>query len=61
MPMPMNTQAVENHPRSVRAVEGVEMNTGNIISDKIMALLQRVLNSYRPDCLGIILARLESP
>jgi hypothetical protein len=60
IPMTRNTQAVENHPRSVRPVERVEMNTGNIISHKIMALFQCVLNACVPDHLGIILARLQS-
>ena len=60
IPMTRNTEAVENHPGSVRAVERIEMNTGNIISHQIMALFQRVLNARAPDHLGIILARLKS-
>ena len=58
--MTRTAEAVENHPRSVRPVERVEMNTGNIISHKIMALFQRVLNASAPDPLRIILARLQS-
>jgi hypothetical protein len=58
IPMTRNAEAVENHPGSVRPVERVEMNTGDTISDKIMALLQRVLNANGPEHLGIILARL---
>jgi hypothetical protein len=57
--MTRNAEAVENHPGSVRPVERVEMNTGNIIRHKIMALFQRVLNASAPDHLGIILARLQ--
>ncbi len=60
IPMTRNAEAVEDHPGSVRPVERVEMNTGNIISDKIMALFQCVLNASAPDRLGIILARLQS-
>ena len=55
-----NAEAVENHPGSVLAVERVEMNTGNFISHKIMALFQRVLNAGAPEHLGIILAGLQS-
>jgi hypothetical protein len=58
--MTRNAEAVENHPGSVRPVERVEMNTGNIISHKIMALFQRVLNASAPDHLRIVLARLQS-
>jgi hypothetical protein len=35
------------------------MDTGNTISQKIVALFQRVLNANGPDHLGIILARLQ--
>ena len=58
--MTRNAEAVENHPGSVRPVERVEMNTGYIISHKIMALFQCVLNASAPDHLGIVLARLQS-
>ena len=57
--MKANAEAVENHPGGVRPVERVEMNTSNIISDKLMALIQRVLNASTPNHLGIILARLQ--
>ena len=60
IPMTPDTEAVENHPGSVRPIERVEMNTGNIISHKIMALFQRVLNARAPDHLGVILTRLQS-
>jgi hypothetical protein len=58
--MTWNAKAVENHPCGVRPVERVEMNAGNIISNKIMALFQRVLNASAPDHLGVILIRLQS-
>ena len=58
VPMTRNTEAVENHAGSGRPVERVEMNTGDTIIHKIMALVQRVLNANAPDHLGIILARL---
>ena len=58
--MTRNAEAVENRPGSVRPVERVEMNAGDIISNKIMALFQRVLNAKVPDRLGIILASLQS-
>jgi hypothetical protein len=60
IPITRDTQAVEDHSRSVRPVERVEMNTGNIISYKIVTLFQRVLNAGASDHLGIILARLKS-
>jgi hypothetical protein len=59
VPMARNAEAVENHPGSIRPVERVEMNTGNIIRHKIIALFQRVLNTSAPDHLGIILPRLQ--
>ena len=60
VPMTRNAEAVENDPGSVRPVERVEMNSGYIISHKIVALFQRVLNASAPDRLGIVLARLQS-
>jgi hypothetical protein len=56
--MTRNAEAVENHPGSIRLVERIEMDTGNIISHKIMALLKCVLNANAPNHLGIVLARL---
>ena len=56
--MTRNTEAVKNDPGSVRLVEGVEMDTANTISQKVMALFQRVLNANAPNHLGIVLARL---
>jgi hypothetical protein len=56
--MTRNAETVEDHSSSVGLVERVEMNSGNIINDKIMALIQCVLNASAPDHLGIILARL---
>ena len=58
--MRMNTQVVKNHPGGIRAVECVEMDTGDTASHKIVALLQRVLNPNGSDRVGIALARLES-
>src|ERR1051326_3998687 len=34
-----NTQAVKNYSRSVRTIEGIEMNSGYIVIQKIVALL----------------------
>ena len=56
--MTRNAEAVKNHPGSVGLVERIKMDTGNTISHKLMALLQRVLNANAPNDLGIILARL---
>ena len=56
--MTWNAEAIENHPGSVRPVERVEMNTGNFIFKKILALLQCVLDANAPDHLRIILASL---
>jgi hypothetical protein len=58
VPMTTNAEVVENHPGSVRPVERVEMNTGNFIFKKILALLQCVLGAHAPDRLRIILAGL---
>jgi hypothetical protein len=60
IPMTRNAEVVENHSCGIRPVERVEMNTGNIISHKVMALFQRVLNASAPDHLGVILTRLQS-
>ena len=57
--MMRNAETVEDHPGSVGPVERVEMNTGDLISNKIMALIQCVLNASPPDSLGIIFARLD--
>ena len=53
-----NAEAVKNHPGSGRLIKRIEMDTGNIVSQKIMALLQCVLNANAPNHVGIILARL---
>ena len=53
-----NAEAVKNHPGSARLIERIEMDTGNIVSQKIMALLQCVLNANVPNHVWIILARL---
>ena len=58
VPMPRNTEAIEDYARSVRLVERIEMNTRNIIFKKIMTLLQRVLDADMPDHFGIVLASL---
>src|SRR3982750_4132558 len=54
-----NAEAVEDRPSGVGPIECVEMNTGNVIRDEILALLQRVLNPNLSDHLGMIVARLE--
>src|SRR3954447_2494180 len=54
-----NAEAIEDRPGGVGPVECVEMNTGNVIGDEILALVQRVLNPNLSNHLGIILARLE--
>jgi len=58
VPMPRNTEAIEDYARSVRPVERIEMNTRNIIFKKIPTLLQSVLDTDTPDHCGIILPRL---
>jgi hypothetical protein len=57
--MTRKTEVVKNLPGSVRPIERVEMDTGNTIRHKIMALLQRVLNADGPDHLGISFASLQ--
>jgi hypothetical protein len=49
---------MEDYARSVRPVERVEMNTRNIIFNKIATLLQSILDTDAPDHYGIILPRL---
>jgi hypothetical protein len=58
--MTRNAEAIENHPGSVRTVQRVEMNSGNIVINEVMALLQGVLNASAPDHLRIILTGLQS-
>jgi hypothetical protein len=58
VPMTRNAEAVKNHPGRVRLVERVEMDTANMISHKVMALFQRVLNAKAPNHLRIVLASL---
>ena len=55
-PMLGNAQAIEDHTCSVRPVERIEVDTRDIIFEKILTLFQRVLNSCVSDHFGIILA-----
>ena len=56
--MPRKIEAIENYARGVRAVERIEVDTRDIIFEKILTLFQRVLNSCSSDHFGIILATL---
>ena len=60
VPITRYAEAIENHPGSVGPVERVEMNACNIVSYKIKALFQGVLNAGAPEHLGIILAGLQN-
>lgn len=50
-----DAKAVKNHPGSVRLIKRIEVNPGNSISDKIVALFQSVLNANMLNHIGIIL------
>ena len=58
--MTRNPEAVKNYPRSVRAVQCIEVNTCDIVVQKIVALIQCIMNPDAPDHFGIALAKLES-
>jgi len=54
--MTRNAEAVKNYLRGIGAVECVEVNTRDIVIQKIVTLFYRVLNADVPDHFGIALA-----
>ena len=58
VPTTHNPEAVGDYPRGVRAVKRVEVNTGDATFQKIVTLLQGVLNADAPDHFRIALATL---
>ena len=56
--MTRKAEAVKNYPRGVRAVQCIEVNTRDVVIQKIVTLFQRVLNAQAPDHFGIVLAML---
>ena len=58
--MTRNAEAIKNYPRSVRAIECIEMNTRDVAIQKIVALIQCIMNADARDRFGIALATLES-
>jgi hypothetical protein len=54
-----NAEAVENCPRRVGAVEGVEVDAGYVVIQKIVALFQGEVNADAADHFTIAFATLE--
>ena len=57
---PRDAETVENYPRSIRAIERVEMNAGNVVIQKIVTLFQGEVNTNAADHFGIVSASLQS-
>ena len=53
-----NPEAVKNYPRSIRAIERIEVNTRDSVMQKIVALFQCIMNADAPDYFRIALATL---
>jgi hypothetical protein len=58
VPMTRKAEAIKNYSRGVRAVQCIEVNTRDVIIQKIVTLFQRVLNADASDHFGIVLATL---
>ncbi len=58
VPVTRQGEAVKNYARGVRAVERIEVNTRDVVVQKILTLFQRVLNAGASDHFGIFLATL---
>src|SRR4030095_1206374 len=57
---PRNAKTVKNYPRSVRTIERVKMNAGDVVIQKIMTLFQGEVNTDAPNHFGIVFASLDS-
>ena len=60
VPATRNTEAVKNYPRGVGAIEGVEVNAGYVVIQKIVTLFQGEVNADAPDHFRIVFATLKS-
>ena len=60
VPATRNTEAVKNYPRGVGTIEGVEVNAGYVVIQKIVTLFQGEVNADAPDHFRIVFATLES-
>ena len=58
VPPTRNAEAVKNYPRGVGAIEGVEVNAGYVVIQKIVTLFQGEVNADAPDHFRIVLASL---
>ena len=58
VPATRNTEAVKNYPRGVGAIEGVEVNAGYVVIQKIVTLFQGEVNADAPDHFRVVLASL---
>ena len=55
-----NAEAVEDGARRVGAVEGVEMDSGDVVIEEVVALLQSEVNADAADHFAIVVAALQS-
>ena len=56
--MTRNAEAVKNYSRSVGTIERVEVNTGNVVIQKIVTLFQGEVNTHAADHFTIVFASL---
>src|SRR4029077_10426074 len=60
-PTTRNAETVKNHARSVRAIESIEMNSGHVVIQKVVTLLQREVNANTLNHFLIVFAPLDGP
>jgi hypothetical protein len=56
----LNAETVKNYARGVGAIEGVKVNAGHVVIQKIVTLFQGEVNSDAPDSFRIVFASLKS-
>ena len=54
-----NAETVKNHARGVGSIEGVKVNAGHVVIQKIVALFQGEVNADAPDPFRVVLASLQ--
>ena len=59
-PPTLNAETVKNYARGVGAIEGVKVNAGHVVIQKIVTLFQGEVNSDAPDSFRIVFASLKS-
>src|SRR5260370_29726962 len=59
-PPARNTKTVKNYPCRVGAIEGVKVNAGHVVIQKIVTLFQGEVNADAPDSFRIAFASLKS-